>query len=829
MRRCAGYVFDRQSQDEGWKTYYAVDVDTVTLYMAPDKGSKYAEVFGNDEDADTPKLLARLIGDFIFHHLASASDASHEAKGCLFVIPPHDEELGRMIFALSDKLIEAVAKADLVLMEVQRKLQECLPEGNHDELSQWLIDSAPALIEIFDGKSGPRSELDRFESLEESRLLHIERYMEKADSWTFPLPLLEDEPDDLEAFTQSYEGWKMRLLEFKTPKQTQYGLTRDAYVMAMVEWLNQRMLPEKRRLVFITGTHGILDAAAAYRRLIFEGKSRSFSDLYVRHPQTFMADNSFFPDIPTRNETGGTSNFNLFEWLNLFFPRVLREGVTRVATVDTALLEKIEQGADTKFQEAVMLLAKSEHPYGERSGFPHSMLDEWSTQIRSACLARDINRKEEDWPKRAKELLLWIRQRFDEGWTVKQLQLGLGSRAMQSLSALYASTVWLGLWSRLGTITEHVRGVPALRFDAGYEPAQEYCRKVIAAMKAVAGSEATSQQTHIDIAEMYSHLAEVDGSNYHGHVIHALAYATKGHWYAARTLCKIALRTVDEIPPDKQNYRVGREAAYLLAISERRMARNLDDLNTAQQYLDNAQSRENTGTPIDPRFRSETIALDVARVNFKYFINHDKSIVSQEFQRIWLPAMELYGSLESESLPDCKAWIRQQLSTNLFSLALISCDAGYQIPEEAKEQVRLILATLRAKRLADDSMEFDDQLAAFIFWAATAVFSTDAVCKTEALVQLRKQKFLPSLPFDTLREKAFRNLAEQYAAEPPPAGSDVAVAAVKSAIAAANSAYDSMNKAAKQVAEIAEANVAAATSATVKAVGANTKASKSVS
>lgn len=63
------------------------------------------------------------------------------------------------------------------------------------------------------------------------------------------------------------------------------------------------------------------------------------------------------------------------------------------------------------------------------------------------------------------------------------------------------------------------------------------------------------------------------------------------------------------------------------------------------------------------------------------------------------------------------------------------------------------------------------------------------------------------------------------AAKSAPAGSDVAVAAVKSALAAANSAYDSINKAAKQVAEIAEANVAAATNATVKAVG--TAASKS--
>ena len=61
------------------------------------------------------------------------------------------------------------------------------------------------------------------------------------------------------------------------------------------------------------------------------------------------------------------------------------------------------------------------------------------------------------------------------------------------------------------------------------------------------------------------------------------------------------------------------------------------------------------------------------------------------------------------------------------------------------------------------------------------------------------------------------------AAKNAPAGSDVAVAAVKSAIAAANSAYDSMTKAAKQVAEMTEANVAAATSATVKAVGTKTK------
>lgn len=59
-----------------------------------------------------------------------------------------------------------------------------------------------------------------------------------------------------------------------------------------------------------------------------------------------------------------------------------------------------------------------------------------------------------------------------------------------------------------------------------------------------------------------------------------------------------------------------------------------------------------------------------------------------------------------------------------------------------------------------------------------------------------------------------------------PAGSEVAVAAVKSAIAAANAAYDNMTKAAKQVTDMAEANVAAATTATIHAVGSGSAAAK---
>ena len=57
----------------------------------------------------------------------------------------------------------------------------------------------------------------------------------------------------------------------------------------------------------------------------------------------------------------------------------------------------------------------------------------------------------------------------------------------------------------------------------------------------------------------------------------------------------------------------------------------------------------------------------------------------------------------------------------------------------------------------------------------------------------------------------------EHALESAPAGSEVTVAAVKSAIKTANEAYEGLNKAAKQAVEVAEANVAAATKATMKA------------
>ncbi|MCQ8896093.1 phasin family protein [Limnobacter humi] len=73
--------------------------------------------------------------------------------------------------------------------------------------------------------------------------------------------------------------------------------------------------------------------------------------------------------------------------------------------------------------------------------------------------------------------------------------------------------------------------------------------------------------------------------------------------------------------------------------------------------------------------------------------------------------------------------------------------------------------------------------------------------------------------------KKFVELFEA-ASKNAPAGSEGAIALVKSAITAANSAYDSVSKATKQAVEMAEANVEAASKATLKAATAAASTAK---
>ncbi|PJX22518.1 Phasin (PHA-granule associated protein) [Advenella sp. S44] len=130
--------------------------------------------------------------------------------------------------------------------------------------------------------------------------------------------------------------------------------------------------------------------------------------------------------------------------------------------------------------------------------------------------------------------------------------------------------------------------------------------------------------------------------------------------------------------------------------------------------------------------------------------------------------------------------------------------AGLKDPQEAAAYVSSLAQPNSEKAIAYSKHVYD------IFSGV----NNELIKLTEAQVAEGQQQFSESI--DQLAKNA-------------PTGSESAFALMKSSLATASTAYDSMNKAAKQAAEVAESNISAATNATIKATESATKAAATAS
>ena len=189
---------------------------------------------------------------------------------------------------------------------------------------------------------------------------------------------------------------------------------------------------------------------------------------------------------------------------------------------------------------------------------------------------------------------------------------------------------------------------------------------------------------------MYSALRDVDDSDYLAHVIHGLAYAAKGHWYATLALCRTAVAVRDCIPKEARGHRLGREACYLAAVAMQRQAIGVKDLREAKDWLDRARNRDED-RPRDSRFDSEELALDAMEHYFGYF--RDKKVLNVE--AVWstcLALVRLIDWVEAEQDEESvKNWVLRQCLTNFFSLRVLlrQLEAEGSRPVEAQDRIFL--------------------------------------------------------------------------------------------------------------------------------------------
>lgn len=148
-------------------------------------------------------------------------------------------------------------------------------------------------------------------------------------------------------------------------------------------------------------------------------------------------------------------------------------------------------------------------------------------------------------------------------------------------------------------------------------------------------------------------------------------------------------------------------------------------------------------------------------------------------------------------------------------LSALNLSTAHSVLEDSAASAKTLLATKNPQDLVDLHASLAKPIVEKVFAYASDVYAIAAEGQQEV-----------SKLFEAQIAELNKNfaLALDNAAKSAPAGSEPAFAAARSAVEQVSNVYDNISKAAKQVAETAEANVAAATSATLKAVGAQKSA-----
>lgn len=158
--------------------------------------------------------------------------------------------------------------------------------------------------------------------------------------------------------------------------------------------------------------------------------------------------------------------------------------------------------------------------------------------------------------------------------------------------------------------------------------------------------------------------------------------------------------------------------------------------------------------------------------------------------------------------------LSQKSFANVEKVVELNMNAAKAALDDSAQVVQTLLSVKDVQELMTVSSSLGQPLAEKAVSYGKDVYELSSGIANES-AKLVEEKLAES-------NKSFVEMFEA-ASKNAPAGSEGVVALVKSAMGAANSAYDSMSKAAKQAVEMAESNVASVTSTAVKSTKAAAK------
>lgn len=706
----------RESTEGGVEVAYAVDVDVIVMFTAPEKSFHYGRVF-SEGAPPTDVAAASVMGEYIIQRwpglLSSPSAGPEAGRGSLTIIPPHDAELRRVGLSVAAQALEERGhRATKLKLEgaVRERLQRVLrgvepqrrAEVLYEELLRegWLVHPKEA--------AGARQQLQRLEELPPGRFVGLRRHPwfsgpaagllppRTGELWQRPGPAAEPPDPTLDSFRASVDRWHERLMAHWPGHLwdlKRRSILDDALVLARLEWVNRGLAADTarpRRMVLVTGTERLFEAGAAQPAL-HEGFAH-FSAAYLRHPRAFFGAKEVLSDLAGDAAQAQAFDlervqFRVADWLSVMFPNDLaqeRFDGGRIGMEGSSVRIAFSQPAEATMVGALERLLSGEHDLFRDEPFPLGALHEWDRTVQSANERSQYRREQQRKTALARDLSDLLSRHGDADDGIDLILAHLRQRELASLVKLYALTDVIGVVQLLAP-EQKMKGLPALRFDPGFETAQQQCDELCRLLFRPAGQ---GRPESFDPGAMFDALHETDPSDYHARVLLAYVFACVGKWFQVRTLCYIALLTVDAIPGKAQaDRRTGREAAYLLAVAERRLAINPAGIENARQAL--AEAIRRNGGQSEIRFESEALAQRVAQAQLLFYAGRGEPPPRDPMHDIGT-ALELVVHATAREVGVIRRWVvRQGVTTGLLA-ALMSHEARTKTPQVTGSARRLL-------------------------------------------------------------------------------------------------------------------------------------------
>lgn len=789
-RHCEGVWRDlRESTDKESEIAYAVDADVVVLFSAPDKHAEYGRVF-SDADPKAHLAAAAVLGDFIVQRWPAVLEDDGEPEdgrlGGLIILPPHDQELRRIGMRIAHLAIAQRTPApgktgpsDAALAEIRNVLAGAPKEKQAEALYSEL--QRLGLIPGAGHATTPIEELHRLEELPEGRLVALRDHpWFVADAQVLLPPrtsevwaratLGEGSSDSrTKEFVTSVDQWHQRLLAAwsgSLSARKGRSVLDDAQALARLEWINRHLATSgRRRLALITGTSRLFDVASQVAAA-HQGFD-NFAAAYLRSPRAFFGAKDVLSDVggttlESRPFDAQRTELRVADWLSVLFPNHLKQGRFeggKVGIGGSTVRISFSQPSEGEMVEAMQ--AHLDAPEGLFGGkpFPSGALEQWVSALRTAHERQQWRGEQQRKSSFAKEVAGLLGDDSNVEVAINQLVGHLRQRELSALVKLYGLTDVIGVVQLLAP-EQKMKGLPALRFDPGFEAAQDECDKLCDLMFRPRGE---GRPSTFDPVAMFGRLHQMDTSNYHSRVLLAYVFACTAKWFQVRTLCYVALLTVDSIrtkePKDKRD---GREAAYLLAVAERRLAINTAGVEHARQALAEARARDRRGP--DLRFEVEDFAQRMVRVQLETYFGQgqvDHGDVANELQL----ALDFAARAKVEERGVIRRWVARQSLTMGLILAVLARAAEVKPAPEAA-LVQRILDVLQNDQQAptlttsEPEQRYPDAVSDFVWLVATNIFAADQSRRENARLALEREYRWPSeepppTPVERARHKHF--------------------------------------------------------------------------